>query len=189
MSHRPKPENGRESAPKLAGYLVEFESTDALMRACETVRDAGYSRWDAHTPFPVHGLDRAMGVKPTILPWIIFAAGAAGTAFALLLQWWTNAENYPFVISGKPFWSIPANIPVAFELTVLFASFAAFLGMLAFNGLPRFHHPVFTSERFRRVTADRFFVSVDADDPRFDPQKTPAFLAGLGGSAPERLEV
>lgn len=177
------------AAPQLAGYLVEFTTTSELMRACEKMRDAGFSRWDAHTPFPVHGLDEAMGVKQTILPWIIFGFGMSGLVSALLLQWWTNAQNYKLVISGKPFWSIPANIPVAFELTVLFSAFGAFFGMLAFNRLPRFHHPVFTSQRFRRVTTDRFFVSVDAGDPRFDAQTTPSFLAGLGGSTPERLEV
>jgi hypothetical protein len=181
--------DGRGAAPRTAGYLVEFATPDALLQACTRMRDAGFTRWDAHTPFPVHGLDRAMGVRNTILPWVIFVCGFTGLAFALFLQWWTNAENYKLVISGKPFWSIPANIPVAFELTVLFSAFGAFIGMLAFNGLPRFHHPVFTSERFRRVTTDRFFVSVEADDPRFDAHKTPSFLAGLGGSAPEKLEV
>jgi hypothetical protein len=180
--------NGGDT-PSLAGFLVEFTTADALMHACEKVRDAGFTKWDAHTPFPVHGLDRAMGVKPTVLPWLIFVCGFAGAAAGLGLQWWTNAVNYQFVISGKPFWSIPANIPVTFELTVLFSAFGAFFGMLAFNELPRFHHPVFTSERFRRVTTDRFFVCVDAADPRFDAQKTPSFLASLGGGAPEKLEV
>jgi hypothetical protein len=191
MTHGPQrpPTDGHGAPARTAGYLVEFSTPDALLHACERVRDAGFTRWDAHTPFPVHGLDRAMGVRTTVLPWLVFLCGFAGLSFALLLQWWTNAQNYKFVISGKPFWSIPANIPVAFELTVLFSAFGAFLGMLAFNGLPRFHHPLFTSERFRRVTTDRFFVSVEADDPRFDPQKTPSFLAGLGGSAPEKLEV
>lgn len=189
MSHDTKKSNGQPAPPQLAGFLVEFPNESSLMRACEKVRDAGFTQWDAHTPFPVHGLDRAMGVKRTILPVLIFGAGVTGCAAALLLQWWTNAANYQFKISGKPFWSIPANIPVTFELTVLFAALTAFFGMLAFNGLPRFHHPVFTSENFRRVTTDRFFVSIDAGDPRFDAQKTSSFLASLGGSTPERLEV
>jgi hypothetical protein len=181
--------DGHGQGLRLAGYLVEFESPDSLLRACKLMRDAGFTKWDAHTPFPVHGLDEAMGVRRTLLPFMIFACGFTGAAFALFLQWWTNAFNYKLVISGKPFWSVPANIPVTFELTVLFSAFAAFLGMLAFNGLPRFHHPVFTSERFRRVSTDRFYVSVDAEDRLFEPRTTASFLAQLGGSAPEKLEV
>jgi hypothetical protein len=182
-------EDGRGNVPQLAGYLAEFESPESLIRACERMRDAGFTNWDAHTPFPVHGLDRAMGVRPTILPFVIFGAGLSGAAFAIFLQWWTNAFNYPLVISGKPFWSLPANIPVAFELTVLFSALTAFIGMLAFNGLPRFYHPVFKSERFRRVTTDRFFVRVDAEDPHFDAQKTASFLNTLGAASIEKLEV
>ena len=174
---------------QLAGYLAEFETPEALLRACERMRDAGFTRWDAHTPFPIHGLDRAMGVRPTILPYLIFVMGMSGATFAIFLQWWTNAHNYPLVISGKPFWSLPANIPVAFELTVLFSAFTAFIGMLAFNGLPRFYQPVFKSERFRRVTTDRFFVRVDVEDPHFDAQKTVSFLNTLGPASIEKLEV
>jgi len=180
--------NGKGDA-KLAGYLVEFETPEALAGACARVRDAGYTRWDAHTPFPVHGLDAHMGLKPTVLPWLVFGGGAFGCVFALALQWWANAENYPLIISGKPFWSIPANIPITFELTVLIASITAFLGMLVLNGFPRLHHPVFTSNRFRRATVDRFFLSVEAEDPSFDEGETARFLQGLGGSHFERLEV
>lgn len=180
--------NGMDE-PTLAGFLVEFETVDELKVACERVRDAGYTRWDAHSPFPVHGLDSSMGLRSTILPWIVFKGGVIGALTGLGLQWWTNAENYPFVISGKPLWSIPANIPVTFELTVLFAAFAAFLGMVILNGFPRWHHPVFSSERFRRATIDRFFISVEADDPRFDPEGTATFVKTLGGLHLERLEV
>lgn len=170
-----------------AGFLVEFETPGELITACEKVRDARYTRWDAHSPFPVHGLDKAMGLGPTILPWIVFGAGATGCLVGLGLQWWTNAHNYPFVISGKPFWSIPANIPVTFEITILFAAFGAFLGMLLLNGFPRYHHPVFSSERFRRATIDRFFVSIQVDDPIFDEEATASFLDTLGGTCVERL--
>jgi hypothetical protein len=180
--------NGMEQA-KLAGYLLEFETPEALAEACARVRDAGYTRWDAHTPFPVHGLDAQMGLKPTVLPWLVFGGGATGCLVGLGLQWWANAENYPLIISGKPFWSIPANIPVTFELTVLFSALTAFVGMLVLNGFPRLHHPVFSSNRFRRATTDRFFVSVEAGDPYFDEAETAKFLQGLGGSHLERLEV
>jgi hypothetical protein len=173
---------------RVAGLLLELESADALAHAAIQVRDAGYKRWDAHSPFPVHGLDRAMGLSPTLLPWIVMGGGVTGCLTGLGIQWWANAVNYPFVISGKPFWSIPANIPVTFELTVLFSAFAAFLGMILLNGFPRWHHPVFSSRKFRRATVDRFFISIEAEDARFDEEKTAEFLRSLGGSV-ETLEV
>ena len=164
----------------LWGYLAEFDSVEALLPAAERVRDAGFTRWDTHTPFPVHGLNDAMGVKATKLPWLVFVAGCTGALVGVLLQWWTNAVDYPVIISGKPFWSVPANIPVAFELTILFAAITTFVGMLAFNDLPRWYHALFRVRRFRRVTADRFFISIEAGDPRFDAVQTPALLESLG---------
>ncbi len=179
--------SSHDSAPQVYGYLVEFETVDDLLDAAERVRDAGYTCWDAHSPFPVHGLDGAMGIHKTKLPWVVFGAGASGTAAGLLLQWWTNAVDYPFVISGKPIFSLPANIPVAFETTILFAAFGALLGMLAFNGLPQLFHPLFTSAAFRRFSNDRFFISVEASDPRFDRVRTRALLESLGGSKVEEV--
>jgi hypothetical protein len=179
--------NGAGEA-RVAGLLLELASAPELARACERVRDAGYTRWDAHSPFPVHGLDRSMGLRSTVLPWLVMGAGVTGAATGIGLQWWTNAVNYQFQISGKPFWSIPANIPVTFELTVLFSAITAFLSMVVLNGLPCFHHPVFSSRRFRRATVDRFFISIEAEDPRFDREKTAEFLRGLGGPV-ETLEV
>jgi hypothetical protein len=174
--------------PALVGLLVEFETPGEILAAAEKVRDAGYTRWDACTPFPVHGLDRAMGLRGSKLPWLVMAGGTAGCAFGLLLQWWTNAHNYPFMISGKPFWSIPASVPVAFELTVLFSALTAFGSVILLNGLPQLHHPLFSSERFRRVTTDRFFITIEASDPLFDEPRTSTFLRGLGGVAVERVE-
>ena len=179
---------GSARPKKLWGYVVEFETVDALMAAAERVRDAGYTRWDAHTPFPVHGLNDAMGLKPTKLPLFVMACGVTGAAVGLVLQYFTNAVDYPFLISGKPLFSLPANIPVMFELTILFAALGAFLGMLAFNGLPELYHALFTRPRFRRVTADRFFVSVEARDPHFDPRQTRELLEELGGTVVEEVE-
>lgn len=183
---------------RLAGYLAEFETPEQLRAAAAKVRDAGYTRWDTHAPFPVHGIDPAMGIRPTILPWIVFVVGAAGTATGILLQWYTNAtsyqdfpwiptfvQGYNFLVSGKPFWSFPANIPVIFELTVLFAAFAAFFGMLVLNDLPKFYNPIFNCERFRRATDDRFFLSIESADPRFDRAGTRKLLESLGGTAVE----
>jgi mono/diheme cytochrome c family protein len=173
------------SSPVLAGLLAEFAGPEALKEAAERVRDAGYRRWDVHSPFPVHGMDRAMGIRPTILPWLVLGAGISGGAAALLLQWWTNAVAYPYLISGKPLFSLPANIPVTFEVIVLFSALAAFASVLALNALPRYAHPVFSVDRFRRVTTDGFFLSIDASDPKFDETETRLLLASAGATAVE----
>lgn len=169
----------RNDVPRLWGLLAEFDSPHDLVRAAARIRDAGYTKWDAHTPFPVHGLDDAMGLRRTRLPYLVLAAGITGGVSGLLMQWWMNAIDYPIIISGKPFNSLPADIPVTFELTVLLASLTAFLGMLIANSLPRFHHPLLASRRFRRVTTDGFFLAIEAVDPRFDLVKTEALLADL----------
>ncbi|TWU56395.1 hypothetical protein Poly51_23050 [Rubripirellula tenax] len=153
---------------KVHGIAAEYTSVDTLMDACRRVRDAGYTKTDAFAPFAVHGIDKALGIKPTKLPWIVLACGLTGTLTGLCMQIWMNGIDYPYIISGKPYISLPAFIPVAFELTILFASFGAFFGMWALNGLPKFSNPVFTDPRFDRVTDDRFFVYVDASDARYD---------------------
>src|SRR5215217_1593338 len=105
-----------EEKVELVGLLAEYTNVDQILKAARAVRRAGFARWDVHTPFPIHGIDYAMGIKPTILPWIVLGAGLTGLTTGLVLQWWTNAFDYPFMISGKPYWSLPANIPVIFEL-------------------------------------------------------------------------
>ncbi|MDY7092926.1 MAG: DUF3341 domain-containing protein [Acidobacteriota bacterium] len=170
------------------GLLIEFDDPEELVAACRQVRDEGFQRWDAYTPFPIHGMDRAMGIRPTRLPLLILAGGLTGLTVALLMQWWMNAVDYPFLISGKPLFGLPANIPVTFELTVLFSALTAFFGLWGRTGMPRLYHPVFKSERFRRVTADRFFIVLEASDSRFDLQRTQEFAESLGGVHVERLE-
>lgn len=172
----------------LWGLLAEFASPDDLRRAAREMRDAGLTRWDAHAPFPVHGLDEAMGIRATRLPWLVLGAGVTGCSGGILMQWWMNAVSYPIIISGKPFFSLPANIPVAFELTILLAALTAFVGMLVANGLPRFHHPLFRDARFRRATNDAFFVSVEAADPRFDVEETEQILRRAGAVRVEWIE-
>ena len=172
----------------LAGLLAEFNTVDDLVRAAERVRDAGYRKWDCHSPFPVHGLDRAMGIKYTKLPIFILCCGLTGTATAVLLQWWMNAVDYPYLISGKPIYSFPANVPIIFELTVLFTAFGTLFGLLGFNQLPQWRHPTMTSDRFRRATQDRFFISIEAGDPKFDKERTRALLAEAGSAVVEELE-
>jgi hypothetical protein len=171
----------------LYGLLTEFESPSLLMAAVEQVRDAGYRKWDVHTPFPVHGMDDAMGIKGTQLPFIVLASGLTGLVLATLMQWWMNAVDYKFVISGKPLFGLPANVPVMFELTVLLSAFAAFFGMWALNDLPKLYHPLFTNKRFRRATQDRFYIVIEAADPGFDLDRTREFMISLGGTVVEEV--
>jgi mono/diheme cytochrome c family protein len=171
--------------PKSFGWIAEYVDEHSLLAASRKVRDSGYTKTDAYTPFPVHGIDEALGIKPTILPFIVLGAGFTGLFTALILQYWTNAYDYKYIISGKPFASWPANIPVAFELTILFSAFTTFLGMWALNGLPKLSNPLFNSERFDRVTNDRFFLHVDSRDKYFNRESVKDLLAG---TKPESLE-
>lgn len=156
------------AAPKLAAIVAEFPNVAAVMEAAKKFRAAGWTAWDVHSPFPIHGIDDVIGIRPTRLPWITLCAGFIGICAALLMQWWMNAVDYPFWISGKPFFGLPAAAPVAFELMILFAAISTLLGMLLLNGLPRFSNPLFDSSRFLRATSDRFFICVSANDPKFD---------------------
>jgi hypothetical protein len=165
--------------------MVELQAVDQVLKGAEKVRDAGYRRWDVHTPFPVHGLNEAMGLRLSRLPWITFGAGATGAAVAILMQWWMNAVDYKVIVAGKPFFSLPAFIPIAFEVTILFAALATFFGMLVRNGLPTFYRPHFRSKRFQRATSDRFFIVIEAQDPLFDRNRTGALLESLGGPVEE----
>ena len=170
------------------GVLGRFAGPHELYQACERVRDAGYKRWDAHCPFPVHGLAGAMGLRGSVLPWIPFVTGLSGAAAGLLLQWWVSVKAYPVVISGKPFFSWPAFVPVTFELGVLFAALGAVIGMLALNQLPMLHHPLFRSRMFERVGDDGFYISIESWDPKFDPHETQRLLERAGAQTVELIE-
>ena len=170
------------------GILAEFATPADLYHACERVRDAGFTRWDAHTPFPVHGLEQAMGLRRSPLPWIVLGMGLTGAVLGFILQWWVHAVAYPLVISGKPYFSWPAYIPITFELGVLFAALGAVLGMLALNRLPMHHHPLFRSKVFEQVTDNAFFISIESWDPRFDSSATRTLLESLGARRVELLE-
>ncbi len=175
-------------APVFWGYAGEFETVAEVLRAARACRDAGFTRWDVLTPFPVHGLNDAMGLPPTRLPWFVFLGGAAGFITGIAMQWWMNAVDYPLIVAGKPFWSLPANIPVAFELTILFSALSTFFGMWYLNGLPKPYHPTFNSSRLRRATNDRFFIVIEATDPRFDHVRTRELLESLGARHVDELE-
>lgn len=185
--------------PKLHALIAEFETPGEVLKAAEKVREAGYRWWDCCTPFPVHGMDGAMGIKPTILPVMVFFAGLTGLIVAFILQAFTNSTGasiwalvwvtgYPYLISGKPLLSIPAFIPVMFELTILFAALTCVFGMFGMNGLPRLHHPLLANDRFRRVTDDRFYIVIEARDPKFFRSRTEAFLDSIGAVAVEEVQ-
>lgn len=182
--HKPKTTNGNRP-PRAFGWMAEFSDEHKLLEAARKVRDSGYTDTDAFTPFPVHGIDEALGIKPTKLPFIVLCCGLTGLSLALLMQWWMNGVDYMYIISGKPFGITPASIPVAFEMTILFSAFSTFLGMIALNGLPRFSNPVFTSARFDRATDDKFFLYVSAKDKYYNRESVRELLAG---SSPDHLE-
>ncbi len=177
----------RRGEPPLAGLLAEFADEKSLKRAAAELRGQGFHNWDAYTPYPVHGLERAMGIRRTVLPWIVLGAATAGGLGAVLLQWWTNAVDYPLLVSGKPFFSFPANIPVIFELIVLLAALACFIGVLALNGLPRFTHPLFAVDRFGQATTNGFFLFVEATDGKFDRPACRRLFEQLGAVAVEEV--
>lgn len=173
---------------ELYGMVAQFSSPGELLAAVRKLHEAGYRRFDTHSPFPIHGMERAMGCGRSRVPWLVLGGGLTGGLGGLLLQWWINVVDYPLIISGKPFFSVPAFIPVVFELTILLAAFGAVLGMLALNMLPMLYHPLFRKELFRRVTSDGFCLSVEARDPLFDPDRTRQLLESLGGQHVELVE-
>jgi hypothetical protein len=165
----------------LYGILVEFESATALVDAAEKVRDAGYTNTDAFSPFPIHSIDEALGVKRSILPYLCFAGGILGLASGIGLQYFVHVIDYPIIVGGRPHLSLPAMIPPAYELTILFTAFTAVFGMLFLNGLPRPYHPVFNIPRFSLASREKFFLLIESNDEKFDYDETRKFLEGLEG--------
>ena len=167
-------------ADQVYGLLAEFPDPGGLLHAAEAVREEGYSHFDTHSPFPIHGMDDAMGLGNSKVGYFTFLGGVTGLATATLLQWWTAAVDYPLNISGKPFFAVEPSVPIMFELTVLFAAFGAVGGMLALNGLPRPYNPLFYSERFEGASDDRFFLHIAASDDQFDAEETARMLRSIG---------
>lgn len=170
------------------GVLAQYADPSALTHACEKVRDAGYKKWDAYCPFPVHDLNEAMGIPRSKVGWLVICGACTGLLTALLLQWWTSAEAYPLVIAGKPFWAWEQFTPIMFELAVLFSAFCAIFGMLAINGLPRLSHPLFNSERFLRASDDSFFIAIECKDANYDEATTRRLLEEAGAMNIEIIE-
>jgi len=173
----------KEHRSHLYGVMGEFETPERLIHAVEKTREAGYRRLDAYAPFPVEGLSEALGLNrwsDNLVPQITLLGGLAGGLGGFLFQLWVNVSSYPMNIGGRPLNSWPAFIPVTFELTILGASLSAVLGMLAMNKLPQPHHPVFGNDRFQKhASSDRYFICIEARDPKFNVVDARKFLEGL----------
>ncbi|HTM51402.1 MAG TPA: DUF3341 domain-containing protein [Bryobacteraceae bacterium] len=165
--------------PPIYGLMAEFRNVTALVEATRAARDAGYKRMDAYSPFPVEELSDALGHHHDRLPLLVLIGGIAGGAAGFFLQYYAAVIDYPLNIGGRPLLSWPAFIPVTFETTILAAAFVAVLGMLGLNGLPEPYHPVFNVERFVNATRSRFFLCIEARDPKFDRVDTAQFLESL----------
>lgn len=178
------------SVKRVYGYLAEFESASALYKAAEQVRDAGFKKWDCYSSYPIHGLDAAMGVRRSILPYFVFFGGSTGLLAGFSLAFITQVMIYPTVVQSKPanIFTTAAFFPIMFELTILLSGFTVLFCVLGLMGLPRLNHPLFASRQFHRVTDDGFFIAIEARDPSFCPEETKALLEEAGGSNIELVE-
>jgi Protein of unknown function (DUF3341) len=161
------------------GLLAEFDDPTSLVAAATSAKHAGYRAMDAYSPFPIEALHEALGARHTRLPLVVLIGGLAGCLGGYGLQYWASAIAYPLNVAGKPFHSWPAFVPVTFECTILGAALAAVLGMLALNGLPMPYHPVFNVPRFALASRNRFFLCIEARDPKFELEETRRFLETL----------
>jgi hypothetical protein len=173
---------------KSYALMAEFETPAATLHAAQQVNHAGFRNWDVFTPFPIHGMDRAMGIKNSKVGWFSFIGGCTGYLTGMLMIWFMNAVDYKIVIGGKPMFSPFAAFPPSYELTILFGSFGALLGMLFLNRLPRLHHPLLKNRRFALATHDRFFVVIETSDAKFSDYETRRLLESLGSRHIEWVE-
>src|SRR4051812_31516089 len=169
------------------GLIATFQTAPDLYHAAEKVRDAGYRYWDCITPFPVHGLDSAMGMRRSIVPRISLAGGITGFCTGMTLIWFADTYANRLVVGGKPYFSPLFAFPVSYELTILFTAFASLIGMFIVNGLPMHYHPVLKYEQIRRGMDDTFFIVIEARDPRFNASNTRALLEKAGGISIQEL--
>ena len=163
------------------GMVAEFDNPARLLEAAQKVREAGYQKFEVWSPFPIHGMDGAMGLGGSKVPWITLLGGLTGLTIGVTLQWWTGAVEYPIVIGGKPLFAWEFGLPVIFELTILLSAFGTVFGMFGLNKLPRPYHPLDKIKRFKKATDDAFFLSIEAADAKFDLGGSKALLEKLGG--------
>jgi hypothetical protein len=175
------------SAQKSLGLLAQFETPADIMHAAMAVRDAGFRKWDVFTPFPIHGMDDAMALPTSKVGYFTFAGGFTGFFTGMTMIWFMNKFDYPLVVGGKPLFTPLFAFPVSYEMTILLSAFGTLFGLAFLNRLPRLNNPLFNSERFKRATNDKFFVYVEAADPKFSPAEVRALLEKNGASAVEEI--
>jgi hypothetical protein len=175
-------------AEKLHGVVAVFETSGDIFHAAEKVRDAGFKDWDVITPFPIHGMDAAMGLGRSIVPIFAFLGGITGFFGGMFMIAWMNWIDYPLVVHGRPYFSPMTSFPVSYELTILLAAFGAIIGMFVMNRMPMHYHPILKWEKAYYGSDDKFLLVIEAADPKFDLKKTKAMLAELGGKEIEELE-
>ena len=173
---------------KFHGYLCEVENPKELIQLSKKVRDSGYTDFDTYSPFPVHGIEKAMGIEASILPWLSLIGCMIGLTIGITLQVWTNGIDYKIPLSGKPYAALPAFLPVSFELTILLTAFFTVFGMFGLNKLPTWYKPIFNNESIKRATCSGFFLSISSKDKNFDEEKTKTFLKRSGANNIERIE-
>jgi len=176
------------TSAKPYALVAEYDTPAVAMHAAEKIRDAGYKRWDVHTPFPVHGMDGAMGLRNSRVGWFTFFGGASGFTLGMLMIWWMGSVDYAIPVGGKPLFSPIFAFPVAYELTILLGSFGTLFGMLFLNRLPRHYHPLLKHPRFRSVTHDKIYIAIEYADPRFSETETRQLLEKSGGRHIEVVE-
>lgn len=170
------------------GMLAEYATPADLMHAAEKVRDTGFRRWDVFSPFPIHGMNQAMGLKNSKVGWFAFLGGVTGYTTGMIMIWWMNAHDYPILVGGKPMFSPYYAFPPSYELTILFTAFGAILGMMFLNRLPKLYNPLFKSERFKRATHDRYFLVIETTDPKYSETETRRLLEATGSQHIEIVE-
>jgi hypothetical protein len=166
----------------LFGLGAEFPSAAALLEAAKQIYAHGFKKWDVYSPFPIHGMDHAMGFKRSRVSLFSLIGGFTGLTTAFVLIYYTSALNYPLIVQGKPYFALEPSLPIFFELTILLTAFGTILGLLLLTLLPRLHHPVFNWDRFQRATDDGFFLVLEVTDPKFDPTASRQLLQGMGGT-------
>jgi hypothetical protein len=167
---------------KVHGIGAEFQNAQSLYQAAQKLKASGFRRWDVFSPYPIHGMDDAMGLPNSKVSFFSLCGGITGSTIAFFLIWYTSGVEYPLVVQGKPHFAFEPTFPVFFELTILLTAFATVGSMFVLNFLPRYYHPVFNWDRFSKATDDKFFAVIESSDPLFDEAGNKELLEGLGGT-------